>query len=72
MLGVRDHQVVRPEPSPAVIEEQAANRLYGERTGTVNASPASPPVRRRSVVDFERRRHTRPGEQGREIPIPPG
>jgi len=31
-------------PSLAAIEEEAATRLYGERTGTVNASPAAPPL----------------------------
>ena len=44
VLGAREQHVPRFEPSPAAIEEEAANRLYGERTGTVHASPASPPV----------------------------
>jgi hypothetical protein len=44
VLGAREPHVPRFEPSPAAIEEEAANRLYGERTGTVHASPASPPV----------------------------
>jgi hypothetical protein len=34
----------RPSVSPAVVEEEAANLLYGERTGTVNPSPTVPPV----------------------------
>ena len=44
VLGAREQHVPRFEPSPAAIEEEAANRLYGERTGTVHASPTSPPV----------------------------
>ncbi|MEA2214675.1 MAG: hypothetical protein QOK19_236, partial [Solirubrobacteraceae bacterium] len=46
VLGVRESNPPRFQPSPAAIEEEAASRLYGERTGTVNASPASPPLRR--------------------------
>ena len=47
VLGAREHpQATRFEPSPAAIEEEAASRLYGEKTGTVNASPASPPLGR--------------------------
>lgn len=53
VLGTRDHQALRPEPSPAVTEEEAASRLYGERTGTVNASPTSPPVGRLDDDDSE-------------------
>ena len=34
----------RPSVSPAVVEEEAANLLYGERTGMVNASPSVPPL----------------------------
>jgi hypothetical protein len=34
----------RPSVSPAVVEEEAATLLYGERTGTVHASPVVPPV----------------------------
>jgi hypothetical protein len=34
----------RPGVSPAVVEEEAANLLYGERTGTVNPSPTVPPL----------------------------
>jgi hypothetical protein len=49
MLGGREHhQAPRFEPSPAAIEEEAASRLYGERTGTVNASPTSPPLAQHS------------------------
>lgn len=44
VLGAREHQPPRFQPSPAAVEEEAASRLYGERTGTVNASPASPPL----------------------------
>ncbi len=44
VLAARDPQPPRCEPSPAAIEEEAAMRLYGQRTGTVNASPAEPPV----------------------------
>jgi hypothetical protein len=44
VLGRREQHVPRFQPSPAAIEEEAASRLYGERTGTVNASPASPPL----------------------------
>jgi hypothetical protein len=40
----RRHQPPRPSVSPAVVEEEAASLLYGERTGTVNASPVVPPV----------------------------
>jgi hypothetical protein len=46
VLGVRENNQPRFQPSAAAIEEEAASRLYGERTGTVNASPASPPLRR--------------------------
>ncbi len=47
VLGVREPQgTPRFEPSPAAVEEEAASRLYGEKTGTVNASPASPPLGR--------------------------
>lgn len=34
----------RPSVNPVVVEEEAANLLYGERTGTVNASPVVAPV----------------------------
>jgi hypothetical protein len=34
----------RPRVSPLVVEEEAASLLYGERTGTVNASPVGPPL----------------------------
>ena len=34
----------RPSVSPVVVEEEAASLLYGERTGTVNASPVVPPL----------------------------
>jgi hypothetical protein len=44
VFGARDHAPQRFQPSPEAIEEEAASRLYGERTGTVNASPASPPL----------------------------
>jgi hypothetical protein len=44
VFGVRDAGTPRFQPSAAAIEEEAASRLYGERTGTVNASPASPPL----------------------------
>ena len=44
VLGSREPHQPRQEPSPAAIEEETATRLYGERTGMVNASPASPPV----------------------------
>jgi hypothetical protein len=44
VLGAREHAPVRVQLSPAAIEEEAATRLYGERTGTVHASPASPPL----------------------------
>ncbi len=37
----------RPRVSPVVIEEEAASLLYGERSGTVNASPVGAPVDRR-------------------------
>ena len=43
-LAQRRQRPPRPSVSPAVVEEEAANLLYGERTGTVNASPAVPPV----------------------------
>lgn len=33
-----------PSVSPAVVEEEAANLLYGERSGMVNASPVVPPL----------------------------
>ena len=46
VLGGREPEPSGPAQSPAAIEEEAATRLYGERTGTVNASPASPPVAR--------------------------
>jgi hypothetical protein len=46
VLGARENNQLRFQPSAAAIEEEAASRLYGERTGTVNASPASPPLRR--------------------------
>ena len=44
VLGSREQAPVRFEPSPAAIEEEAATRLYGERSGTVHASQASPPL----------------------------
>jgi hypothetical protein len=44
LLGARPPRQPRFSPSPAAVEEEAASRLYGERTGTVNASPASCPV----------------------------
>jgi hypothetical protein len=34
----------RPRVSPAVVEEEAASLLYGERSGMVNASPVGPPL----------------------------
>jgi len=34
----------RPRVSPVVIEEEAANLLYGQRSGMVNASPVGPPL----------------------------
>jgi hypothetical protein len=37
----------RPRVSPAVIEEEAASLLYGERSGMVNASPVGPPLEER-------------------------
>ena len=40
----RRRRPARPSVSPAVVEEEAATLLYGERTGTVHASPAVPPV----------------------------
>jgi hypothetical protein len=43
-LPQRRHRPPRPSVSPAVVEEEAANRLYGERTGTVHASPTVPPL----------------------------
>jgi hypothetical protein len=43
----RRQRPARPTVSPAVVEEEAASLLYGERTGTVNASPAVPPVAER-------------------------
>lgn len=43
-LSQRRAPATRPSVSPAVVEEEAANLLYGERTGTVNASPVVPPV----------------------------
>ena len=46
VLGGREPEPSGPAQSPAAIEEEAATRLYGERTGTVNASPAAPPVAR--------------------------
>jgi hypothetical protein len=46
VLGVRESNQPRFQPSAAAIEEEAASPLYGERTGTVNASPASPPLSR--------------------------
>jgi hypothetical protein len=46
VFGARENNQPRFQPSAAAIEEEAASRLYGERTGTVNASPASPPLRR--------------------------
>ena len=33
-----------PPVNPVLVEEEAADRLYGFRTGTVNASPATPPA----------------------------
>jgi hypothetical protein len=44
VLGARENNQPRFQASAAAIEEEAASRLYGERTGTVNASPASPPL----------------------------
>jgi hypothetical protein len=44
LLGSREGSRPRYVPSPETIEDEAANRLYGERTGTVNVSPASCPV----------------------------
>ncbi len=43
-LAQRRQRPPRPSVSPAVVEEEAATLLYGERTGTVHASPAVPPV----------------------------
>jgi hypothetical protein len=34
----------RPNVNPVVVEEEAASLLYGERTGTVHASPVVPPL----------------------------
>ena len=43
-LPQRRARAIRPSVSPAVVEEEAANLLYGERTGTVNPSPLVPPL----------------------------
>jgi hypothetical protein len=43
-LPQRRAQPQRPSVSPVVVEEEAANLLYGDRTGTVNASPLVPPL----------------------------
>jgi hypothetical protein len=37
-------QVHYPVIDPVLAEEEAIARLYGERTGTVNPSPAQPPL----------------------------
>jgi hypothetical protein len=80
VLGVRESNPPRFQPSPAAIEEEAASRLYGERTGTVNASPASPPLRRhhgeRPPAEKDRRAgsgldETR-AEDGQRADQPPG
>ena len=44
VLGSRERRSLRVQPTQAAIEEEAATRLYGDRTGTVNASPAAPPL----------------------------
>ncbi|HXB15624.1 MAG TPA: hypothetical protein VNV44_07740 [Solirubrobacteraceae bacterium] len=40
----RRQRPAHPSVSPVVVEEEAASLLYGERTGTVHASPAAAPV----------------------------
>jgi hypothetical protein len=65
VLGGREHhQAPRFQPSAAAIEEEAASRLYGERTGTVNASPTSPPLSK-----TERPRDPQPTGGGEPQPI---
>jgi len=43
-LAPRQGPAPRPRVSPAAIEEEAADLLYGERSGMVNASPVVPPL----------------------------
>ncbi len=43
VLGQRERPP-RVIPSDAAAEEAAVAQLYGERTGTVNAAPTTPPL----------------------------
>jgi hypothetical protein len=61
VLGARENSQPRFQPSAAAIEEEAASRLYGERTGTVTASPASPPLRRDAAEPPVTEHDGRPG-----------
>jgi hypothetical protein len=42
VLGARENHQPRFQPSAAAIEEEAASRLYGERTGTSTPRPRLP------------------------------
>ncbi len=53
VLGAREHNPFRSEPSAVTTEDEAAARLYGERTGTVDASPAYPPLTPLPPLDGE-------------------
>lgn len=43
VLGSRERPT-RVTLNLLAVEEEAATRLYGERTGTVDAAPSSPPL----------------------------
>lgn len=71
MLGVRESNQPRFQQSAAAIEEEAASRLYGERTGTVNASPASPPLSRDAAEQPDAEHDRRPvaaQDETRDVP----
>lgn len=43
-LGPRRVAAQRPRTGYRISEEEAVDRLYGQRTGRVSASPAEPPA----------------------------